>query len=68
MDLIENAIVELTSQNEDAQLWLLGDFNARTSKLSDNIRSDDNKKIVEFHDIYETKNTYFNGAVKSLFK
>ena len=33
MDLIENTILELTSQNEDAKLCLLGDFNARTGQL-----------------------------------
>ena len=65
MDLIENAIVELTSQNEDAKLYLLGDFNARTGELSGNIRSDDSRNFVDFHDIYETENNYFNGAAKS---
>ena len=52
MDLIKNTIVELTSQNEDTKLCLLGDFNARTGQLSDNIRSDDSRTFVEFHDIY----------------
>ena len=64
MDLIENTIVELTSQNEDAKLCGLGDFNARTGQLSDNIRSDDSRTFVEFHDIYETEKKYFNGAVR----
>ena len=64
MDLIENTVVKLTSQNEDAKLCLLGDFNARTGQLSDNISSDDCKKFVEFHDIYETENKYINGAAR----
>ena len=51
MDLIEKAIVELASQNEDAKLCLLGDFIVRKCQLSDNIRSGDNRSFVEFHDI-----------------
>ena len=50
MDLIEKAIVELASQNEDAKLCLLGDFIVRKCQLSDNIRSGDNRSFVEFHD------------------
>ena len=64
MGLIENTVVELTLQNEDANLCLLGDFNARTGQLSDNIRSDDSRTFVEFHNIYETENKYIIGAVR----
>ena len=46
LDLIENAIVELTSHNDNTQLCLMGDFNARTGQLSDNIRIDDHDDLI----------------------
>ena len=36
-DMIENTIVELTSENENTQVCLLRDFNARIVHLSDRI-------------------------------
>ena len=39
IDQIENTIVDIISQNSNAGICLLGDFNARTGVLSDRMES-----------------------------
>ena len=42
----------MTAYNDDIQLCLLGDFNARTGQLSDSIQFDDHGNLLESEDMF----------------